>query len=368
LSQVAEYKPGHSVLFDDIVWREPMSGRPLEPIVAARTPAGVPISGALRVSGTDTGYPIVDSVARLTVDLAHRYRHWLEPFDLAPPDVGSLAGEFQSEDTVESFGFQWTWNSEMRTELDLLWRVATRFQLAPRDFAGKVVLDAGAGAGDQSRWLLDHGACVVSIDLSSAIDVVARKLRDRPGWVGVQGDLMALPFAPAQMEMVYCEGVLPFTGDAAAAVRELCRVTTDGGLILATHYATPGAALKGRLRHAVVAHLRSHLSRMDRYELLWATGSLAALAYVPGLRTAVRKSGIATYGDAMPDFKTTWTNTFDTYGDHTYQRYISESEFWGYFEAAGAGRRIYSDGTVVVAQVESVGDRQPGPSRSSDAP
>ena len=342
----------NSILFDEIAWREPVSGRELEPIVSARTPAGVPISGALQVSGTDVGYPIVDSVVRLTPALAHRYSRWLEPFGLTPPDAHPSTGEFQSEDTVESFGFQWTWNSEMRDEADLLWRVATRFQLSPGDFAGKVVLDAGAGAGDQSRWLLGQGARVVSVDLSSSIEVVARKLRDSSGWVGVQGDLMALPFAPDQMDIVYCEGVLPFTRDASVAVKELCRVTTDGGLVLATHYATPGSALKSRVKHSLVSYLRSHLCRMDRYKLLWATGALASLAYVPGLRTAVRRSGIATYGDTMPDFKTTWTNTFDTYGDHAYQRYVSDADFWGYFEASGTSRKIYADGTVVVAQVQ----------------
>lgn len=339
------------VLFDDIRWRDPLSGRDLEPIVAARTPAGVPISGALRVPGTEFGYPIVDSVVRLTPDLAHNYRRWLEPFDLVPPESDVGADSFQSEDTVESFGFQWTWNSEMRSEQDLLWRVAARFELAPRDFAGKVVLDAGAGAGDQSRWLLRQGARVVSVDLSSSIEVVARKLRDHSHWVGVQGDLMVLPLAPAQMDIVYCEGVLPFTRDASVAVKELCRVTVDGGLILATHYQTPETSLGSRLRHIVVTGLRSRLCHMDRYKLLWVTGNLAALAYVPVLKTVIRRSGIAPYGDAMPDFKTTWTNTFDTYGDHAYQRYVSEDEFWRYFEATGVARRIGSNGTVVVAQV-----------------
>ena len=60
-------------LFDRLCWRDPINGGVLEPIVTARTPAGVPICGALRRQGMSYAYPIVDCIARLTPDLAYRY-------------------------------------------------------------------------------------------------------------------------------------------------------------------------------------------------------------------------------------------------------------------------------------------------------
>jgi hypothetical protein len=51
----------------------------------------------------------------------------------------------------------------------------------------------------------------------------------------------------------------------------------------------------------------------------------------------------------MSDFKTTWTNTFDAYGNHAYQRHITPEEFWGYFESAGHMERVYQEHTLVVA-------------------
>ncbi len=346
---------GNSILFDRIDWRDPVSGSPLEPIISARTPAGVPMCGALRVAGTRYAYPIVDCVARMTPKLANRYCDWLTPMGLEPPVLPSGASaSFQAEATVESFGFQWTWNSEMRSEEDLRWRVASRFQADPKDFRHKVVLDAGAGAGDQSRWLLQQGALVVSVDLSSAIEVVARKLRMHPGWVGVQGDITALPFVENQFEVVYCEGVIQHTRDSALTVRELCRVLRSGGVILATHY-SKSTRLLGRIKLAYVTSLRNRLSRWERYKLLLLTGNLAALSYVPSLRKLFRLSGMAIYYDRMPDFRTTWTNTFDNYGDHAYQRYITPEEFWGYFRQAGNLERVYlervySEGTLVAAR------------------
>ena len=42
-------------LFDRIAWRDPVTAAALDPIVLARTPAGVPMCGALRVRDTSTG-------------------------------------------------------------------------------------------------------------------------------------------------------------------------------------------------------------------------------------------------------------------------------------------------------------------------
>lgn len=336
-------------LFERIRLRDPLSGRALVPKIHVLNPGGAPLSGTLRVEGTDYGYPIVDSVARLTPELAERYRDWLVVDGLLPPPRPSTLERFQIEDTVSSFGFQWSWNSAMRSDDDLKWRVASRFGLSSDVFTGRVVLDAGAGAGDQSRWLLDQGAEVVSIDLSAAIEVVARKLRSNSRWFGIQGDLMNLPLADDQFDVVYCEGVIQHTADSARTVGELLRVLRRDGTVLATHYGQPTRFIS-RMKLRWVNALRRRLSRTNRYKLLLLTGVFAALAYVPGIRAVMRKSGIATYYDLMPDFKTTWTNTFDTYGNHAFQRHVSPEEFWSYFTRAGGAERVYQQDTLVVAR------------------
>lgn len=345
-------------LFDRIRWRDPVSGAPLEPIVSARTPAGVPICGALRVAGTQLGYPITDCVARLTPALAEQHRAWLVPFGLEPvPQPGSGAG-FQPGSTVESFGFQWNWHSEMRSQDDLAWRVARRFQVEPEVFGGRLALDAGAGAGDQSRWILGRGADVVSVDLSSAIDVVARKLRMSPGWVGVQGDVTALPLQPGQFDVVYCEGVIQHTRDSGLAVRELARVLAPGGLLLATHY-DRSRRLLGRLKLRYIEALRARWSRNDQHALLLKTGRMAALAQLPLVGRALRLSGTVMVDPRMPDFKTTWINTYDAYGSHAFQRYVAPEQFWGYFDGADGMEIQFRDGGVVAAR------KQPGAAQAS---
>jgi SAM-dependent methyltransferase len=334
-------------LFDEIAWKDPAGDAELEPVVSARTPAGVPVTGALRIAGTGYGYPIVDSVARLTPELAARYRVWLEPLGLEPPPARDAA--FQREETVDSFGFQWSWAGDMRSEADLQWRVARQFGLDGEFFAGKRVVDAGAGAGDQSRWLVRRGASALSVDLSGAIEVVARKLRLEPRWFGVQGDITRLPLRDGQFDVAYCEGVIQHTRDSAVTVAALARLLAPGGVILATHYERPFRR-RGKVKKAFTDSLRRRLSRWDRYKLLLLTGNMAAAASIPLVGKAVRVSGAAMYHDLMPDFKTTWTNTFDWYGTHAHQRHLSSDEFWQLFEAAGGLEPVYREGMRVVAR------------------
>lgn len=324
-------------LFDRIRWRDPSTGRALHPMVASRTPSGVPLHGALRIDGTQSGYPIVDSVVRATPALARQHARWLEPFGLTPPAADANA--FQSADTVDSFGFQWAWSSEMRSEEDLAWRVAQRFGMQPADFASGLVLDAGAGAGDQTRWIEARGADVVSIDLSAAIEVVARKMRMSARWAGVQGDVTMLPFDDGQFDLVYCEGVVQHTRDSAMAIRELLRVLRGGGRLLVSHY-TRATSLQGRARIALNEFVRRRMSKWERSRLLYATGCLAVLAYVPGLRWLVRRSGLAMYSALMPRFRTTWTNTFDSYGSHAHQRVIPHETFVRYVDETKLADRI----------------------------
>ena len=350
-----EKETEHS-FFDALSWHDPLSGKPLIPVIVARTPAGVPVCGALRIEGTEFGYPIVDCVARLTPELAHKHRSWLKQFSLQPPPLPSPNSEaFQAEDTVDSFGWQWTWNCSMRSEADLRMRVADKFNVTPAFFKERIVVDAGAGAGDQSRYLLRQEAKVVSVDLSSAIDVVAGKLRMEPNWVGVQGDIMRLPFAEDQFDVVYCEGVIQHTADSVKTVKELRRILKPGGHILAAHYIQqPVTTLLGKLKRKVTSgyynFLRSRLSRMERFKLLFVTGLIAALNYIPLLGYVLRKTGTVLYYALMPDFKTTWTNTYDYYGAHTYQRFISLEEFCGYFKDAGNIELVYAKAGNVLAR------------------
>ena len=331
---------------ETLQWRDPASGRPLTFLVTARHPTGRPLSGALVVEGTRTGYPIVDGIPRITPELAAQYEACLSPLGLGVPE--GVPG--QAIATVESFGFEWTWNPNPRSAADLLWRTAESHRLTPQSYRDHAVLDAGCGAGDESRFILNHGeaARLVSVELSDAIAVASTKLAADPRWLGLQGDVARLPFTDGAFSFVYCEGVIHHTTDSRGTVHELLRVLGPEGWIVATHYVTPSSR-GGRVVDAFRRGLRSHLSRLDRTSLLLVTGGLAALAHMPGVGSLVGRTA-AFVNPRHRTFRATWGHTFDAYGSQAYQRQLAPDDFAGFFREVPGVTIVRHQGGDVVAR------------------
>jgi ubiquinone/menaquinone biosynthesis C-methylase UbiE len=331
-------------LFDNLPWQDPISGKKLIPKVAFRDPYGNPYFGAMQIEETNTGYPIVNGILRATPELAVNNQKWLEVIGLEPP----AAGGQQKECTVESFGFQWMWDAQPRTLKDLMWRAATRFKIDPMQFKGKLLLDAGCGAGDQTRFFSDHGASAVSIDLSEAINATQKKMKAQNNWVGIQGDIAAIPLEKETFDFVYCEGVIQHTKDSRKTVQEMARLVKTGGEVAATHYSLP-QKWHQKIRYNITEKRRKRLSRWNPYRLLSYTGMLALLTEIPVVGNVLKKTGVVTHNPLMPDFKSTWCCTYDTFGSHSFQRHISTDIFRGYWDMFGNFEKIFCpDGESLV--------------------
>lgn len=356
-------------LFNTLRWIDPVDGRPLSPRIVLEGSNGRPMAGALVTEDGKYGYPVIESVVMATPELAAQHADWLASMGLCPRP-SAAPGVFQSLDTVDSFGFEWSWDSEARTEEDLSWRVASRYELSREYYADKLILDAGAGAGDQSRWLLGSGARgVVSVELSRAVDVVRRKLGDYDNWLGIRGDLTRLPLADETFDFVYCEGVIQHTRDSEVTVHELCRVLRDGGSVSATHYGfrDTGRGLKPLLRRAVnrvFFHRRwERLSKWNRDKLFLYCGAIAWLAHLRGIGPFFRRTGFAVSNPRMLTFKSTWSCTYDAVGTHAYSRELSGEQFRRCFESFPLRRMsiLFAEGNVLL--LERI---RPGPA-STDA-
>lgn len=353
-------------LFYSLPWADPVTRRPLACQVLLEDPSGRPLYGALVDEDGRHGYPIVGGILYATPQLARRERAWLAVMGLEPPIEPSTV-TFQDVETVDSFGFQWLWDSEPRTEEDLQWRVASRYQLDRTYYRGKLVLDAGSGAGDQSRFLLDSDVkALVSVDLSAAIQVAYQKLSSRKNWIGIRGDLTRLPLADATFDFVYCEGVIQHTHDSQMSVNELSRVLAHGGTMSATHYgylAPLSSGLKPLLRrtfNAVFFRNRwERLSKWNRDTLFLYTGVIAWLAHRRVIGPVLRRIGYATYNPRMLTFKATWSATYDSVGTHSFQRELTGPQFRKCFELVPGGSMsiAFADGNVLlVRKMEAIRD------------
>ena len=144
-----------------------------------------------------------------------------------------------------SFSFEW--NAHAQTQIDSVrgddsserqFRLKTGF--TPEALRGRLVLDAGVGAGRYadvaSRW----GADVVGVDLSYAVEAAQRNFADRGNVLIAQADIGALPFRPASFDAIFSIGVLHHTPDTRAYFLKLVPLLKPGGTIAVWVYPREG--------------------------------------------------------------------------------------------------------------------------------
>jgi SAM-dependent methyltransferase len=96
---------------------------------------------------------------------------------------------------------------------------------------GRRVLDVGCGAGTDLVRFARHGAIVTGVDISESAIALARQNVEQQG---LQADLRVadgehLPFPDASFDVVFAHGVMQYTPDSGARVRECARVLVPGG-------------------------------------------------------------------------------------------------------------------------------------------
>lgn len=173
------------------------------------------VSGRLTCPGCRTDYPIRDGVPR-----------FVEPED----------------DYCGNFGFQWnTWKTLQIDRLAGHSLSETRFladsRWSPEWLDGKLILDAGCGAGRFADVAAGFGARVVAVDISSAIDACHETTTVHGNGVAcLQASLFNLPLRRGMFDAVYCMGVIQHTPDPVGLMAALPGHLKPGGRLAYNFY------------------------------------------------------------------------------------------------------------------------------------
>lgn len=161
------------------------------------------------------------------------------------PIVRDIPRFVSSDHYVSSFSFEW--NTHSSTQLDVFrgdrssekqFRLKTGF--SPEQLRGKLVLDAGVGAGRYTDIVSRWGADVVGVDLSYAVEAAQRNFADRQNVFIAQADIGALPFLPESFDAIFSIGVLHHTPNTKEYFVKLVPLLKPGATIAIWVYPREG--------------------------------------------------------------------------------------------------------------------------------
>jgi 2-polyprenyl-3-methyl-5-hydroxy-6-metoxy-1,4-benzoquinol methylase len=183
------------------------------------------------------------------------------------------------ETYADAFGLQW--NHYRATQLDSHTGVPISKDRLARCVGGQLenlrgasVLEVGCGAGRFTEVLLEAGASVFAVDLSSAVEANYANCGGDPRHFVCQADVLSLPVAPASFDAVIALGMIQHTPSPEVAIEALAESVRPGGVVVVDHY-LPLSRLKQRLRALTPRGiLRQILIRLSPRASLRATDAL----------------------------------------------------------------------------------------------
>lgn len=249
------------------------------------------------------------------------------------PIVRGIPRFVDSDAYVRSFSFEW--NTHRTTQVDAKSGGGSsedifvkKTGLSPDEVRGKLVLDAGIGAGRFSDVLSRWGAQVIGVDLSYSVEAARQNFIDRPNVLVAQADIFKLPFAPDTFDLAVSIGVLHHTPDTRRAFEQLVRLVKPGGEVSIWVYpATPHYLL----RQEWVPFVRR---LPPEWFHTWCRWFVPFVQRRPGNPLVRYTSQFFEWSDQDLGQENDILDTFDAYSPH-YHWVHSPEEVEGWFRAAG---------------------------------
>jgi SAM-dependent methyltransferase/uncharacterized protein YbaR (Trm112 family) len=150
------------------------------------------------------------------------------------PVTGGVPRFVTSGSYASSFGRQWNWFKTVQVDSvsghdESARALAASTGWSADDYRGRLVLDAGVGAGRFAEIVANGGGEVVGVDLTTAIDAAFANIGRRPNVHLIQADIFAMPFRPGTFDLAYSIGVLHHTHDTEGAFTRVADVVKPGG-------------------------------------------------------------------------------------------------------------------------------------------
>jgi 2-polyprenyl-3-methyl-5-hydroxy-6-metoxy-1,4-benzoquinol methylase len=241
-----------------------------------------------------------------------------------------------SDQYADAFALEWnsfrTDHLDSFTGLDYLDTQLQSCLTFPLDeLSGKLVLDAGCGLGRFTEICLNHGARVVAVDLSGAIDAAYQNLRHRTGVHFIQADIFRLPLKQQSFDFVYSWGVLHHTPDPPTAFAQLPPLVKPGGRLMTFVYSSYNKAYLATTE--LYRKLTTRLPQKLLLRLCYVAVPLYYVSKIPLVGPFITRV-LLPVSVRPPTHRWRVGNTFDLYSP-TYAFTYDHVEVYGWFRKAG---------------------------------
>lgn len=237
-----------------------------------------------------------------------------------------------AESYASSFGHEWSWFRTVQQdscngdgESERMLEGATGWK--DEDYKGRLVLDAGVGAGRYAEIVAKKGGEVIGIDLSQAIEAAYANLGQHERVHLIQADIFAMPFREGTFDLAYSVGVVHHTPDPRAAFGRLAAAVKPAGSLAVYVYAIHGA-------HFFSNVIRKVTTRLP-LRLMFALTALSIPLYycyrLPLLGKVLQHLGPISM---HPNWRCRWLDTFDWYTPK-YQWKLTYPEVYRWFRENG---------------------------------
>jgi SAM-dependent methyltransferase len=218
----------------------------------------------------------------------------------------------RAESYASTFGYQWTWfrtvqldsfNGSQESER----RLAEVTGWSADDYRGRLVLDAGIGAGRFAEIVAAKGGEVFGIDLTAAIDAAWLNIGSRENVHLIQADIFALPFREGTFDLAYSIGVLHHTPDTRAAFDHVASTVKKGGQLALYLYSGYGGWYRGS------DVIRRVTTRLPPGLMFFVSAVAVPLYYVYRLRVIGPVLQLLAPLSLHRNWRWRWLDTFDWY-------------------------------------------------------